>query len=99
VGFVFASAAVSAETWHLKDGKTWEKIEDSPQGKQMIEIANIKQLVASGKPEEAKVAIIKLQQTNSTLTTDDIDTYIQAEMFYAEGKWLKANRKYKELHS
>ena len=97
VGFVFASAVFSAETWHLKDSQAWEKIEDSPQGKQMLEIANIKQLVAGGKPEEARAAITKLQQSDPTLTTEGIDTYIEAEMFYADGKWLKANRKYNDF--
>lgn len=96
-GFVLAGAAFSAETWRLKDDQGWEKIEDSPEGKQILDVANIKQLVASGKPEEAREAITKLQQSNPDLTDVDINTYIEAEMLYAEGKWLKANRKYNDF--
>lgn len=97
VGFVLTGVAFSAETRRLTDDQKWEKIEDSPQGKQMLEIANIKQLVASGKPKEVRASLSKLLQSNPNLTPTDIDTYIQAEVFYAKRKWLKANRKYNDF--
>ena len=83
-----------AETWHLAGGESWENIADSPDGKYMLAVAEIKQLISSGDSGAVAEALLNLKANFPQAAGADLDSFMVAEVLYAEGKWVKATREY-----
>jgi outer membrane protein assembly factor BamD (BamD/ComL family) len=94
---VLCNCAVLGGTLHLKDGKEWEDISDTPEGRRLMAVAKFKQLINSGEAESALDELIKLKQAHPEIAGPDFDKFVEGEFLYADGKWFKAIRKYDEL--
>lgn len=94
---VLCNCAVFGGTLHLKNGKGWEDISDTPEGRRLMAVAKFKQLINSGDAESALDELIELQMAHTEIAGLDFDKFVEAEFLYADGKWFKAVRKYDEL--
>ncbi|AQT67186.1 outer membrane assembly lipoprotein YfiO [Anaerohalosphaera lusitana] len=84
-----------ADTWRLNPKGEWDNLVDTPEGSQMMEVANAKKLIARGKTKEAKEALLQLRQEVTELQGPDLDAFIDAELQYADGNYDKAAQLYK----
>ncbi len=88
---------VCAGTLHLKDGKEWQDVSNSPEGRYLMAVAKFKQLISSGDAESATEELIKLKEAYPEIAGPAFDVFLEAETLYADGKWAKAVRKYDEV--
>ena len=88
---------VCAGTLHLKDGKEWQDISDSPEGRRLMAVAKFKQLISSGDAESATEELSKLKEAYPEIASPAFNMFLEAETLYANGKWAKAVRKYDEV--
>ncbi|RKY09738.1 MAG: hypothetical protein DRP66_01400 [Planctomycetota bacterium] len=88
---------VCAGTLHLKDGKEWQDVSGSPDGRRLMAVAKFKQLINSGDAESANEELIKLKEAYPEISGPAFDAFLEAETLYADGKWDKAVRKYDEV--
>ncbi len=88
---------VCAGTLHLKDGKEWQDISNSPEGRYLMAVAKFKQLISSGNAESATEELIKLKEAYPEIADAAFNVFLEAEILYADGKWDKAVRKYDEV--
>ncbi len=95
--FVVVVSSQAAETYHLRDGKNWQKVSQSSDEGYVIAVWNIKQLIAKGKDKEAGAAIEELKAAFPQFKGEDLDALIEAEMLFAKGKFIKASRKYEKF--
>jgi len=91
------ASSVSAETWHLGNDNKWQPVEDSQDGGYLLAVSNIKRMIAEGKVNPAKKALEELKTAFPQVAGKDLDAFIEAEILYAKGKWVKSNRKYNEF--
>jgi outer membrane protein assembly factor BamD (BamD/ComL family) len=94
IAFVSADAA---ETYHLKDGKDWKKIDQAEGDDYARAVSNIKQLIVKSKHKEAKKALGELKTAFPESAGEDFDVFVAAELLYAKKKLIKASRKYTEF--
>jgi outer membrane protein assembly factor BamD (BamD/ComL family) len=87
----------AAETWVLGDGQKWENVADNPHGAYILAVTNVKQLINTGKLEEAKMAVSQLKKDFPQIAGLDLNAFMVAEEFYAQGMWVKAVRQYDEF--
>jgi outer membrane protein assembly factor BamD (BamD/ComL family) len=87
----------AAETYHLKGGSDWQKIDKSADGDYVLAVSNTKKLISQGKTKEAAKAIDELKVAFPGFAGEDIDALIEAELLYTKGKLIKASRKYGEF--
>ncbi len=88
---------VCAGTLHLKDGKEWQDVSSSPEGRYLMAVAKFKQLISSGDAKSANEELIKLKEAYPEIAGPAFDVFLEAETLYADGKWAKAVRKYDEV--
>ncbi len=88
---------VCAGTLHLKDGKEWQDVSNSPEGRYLMAVAKFKQLISSGDAESATEELIKFKEAYPEIADAAFDMFLEAETLYADGKWDKAVRKYDEV--
>lgn len=88
---------VCAGTLHLKDGKEWQDVSYSPEGRRLMAVAKFKQLISSGDAESATEELAKLKEAYPEIAGPAFDMFLEAEIFYANGKWTKAVHKYDEV--
>ncbi len=91
------SLSANAETWHLTGDSSWQAIPDTPQGRYMLAVANVKKLIATGDTESATTALLQLQQDFTEIAGPDLTAFIEAETIYSQGKWPKAVKKYDDF--
>jgi len=96
---VSAGVVDAAQTWILGDGQDWEDVADNPHGGYILAVTNIKQLINTGQLAEAQRAVSKLKKDFPQIAGADLDAFMAAEELYAQGKWIKAVRKYDEFLS
>jgi outer membrane protein assembly factor BamD (BamD/ComL family) len=100
VGFLllFVQAGfVSAETWRLERGSDWKALGSAEQDKFLLEVAEIKQLVDTGKTEAVVRALNKLKKDFPETVGPDFDAFMQAELLFSQGKFVKASRAYEKF--
>ena len=81
------------DTLHL-DGDNWKSVSDSPEVDFIKAIAKLKQYATEGKVDELNDAVLQMRSDFPERTGDDFDSYIEAELLYANGKWVKAVKAY-----
>lgn len=89
--------AGAAETYHLKDGGQWQKIDNTEDGGYILAVSKIKKLIAQSKHKEAAKAINELKTAFPDLVGEDMDALVEAELLFAKKKLIKASRKYEEF--
>ncbi len=82
------------QTWRLKDGQEWQKVDRQGDGAFMMAAAEAKQFVSTGKTGRAKKAFAKLKKDYPQLAGDDFDAYVKAELLYSRHKYIKASNAY-----
>ncbi|MCD6393857.1 MAG: outer membrane protein assembly factor BamD [Planctomycetes bacterium] len=88
---------VCAGTLHLKDGKEWQDVSNSPEGRRLMAVAKFKQLISSGDAESATEELTRLKEAYPEIAGPAFNVFLEAETLYANGKWTKAVRKYDEV--
>ncbi|MCF7955144.1 MAG: outer membrane protein assembly factor BamD [Phycisphaerae bacterium] len=88
--------AGAAETYHLKGGSQWQKI-DQGGNEYILAVSNIKKLIAESKHKKAAKAIDELKAAFDDLVGEDLDALVEAELLFAKKKLIKASRKYEEF--
>lgn len=84
-----------AETWHLDKGKDWKAV--SAQDKYLTAVTEIKRLVNSGQEKAVRKALEQLKKDFPEITGADLDAFIEAELYYSKGKFVKAVRSYNKF--
>jgi outer membrane protein assembly factor BamD (BamD/ComL family) len=98
-GFILILAAGSVvfaatQTWHLKDGRQWQKVDKGTDSDFMLAVSDAKQSVSSGKTGSAKKAFAKIKKDYPQIAGADFDAYVKAEIFYSKRKYDKAVEAY-----
>jgi len=94
---------VSAKTWRLQDGRDWQQVspQDAAQAQGqdrfLSSVAEIKQLVATGRTAEVAGAYDKLKKDFPEIAGEDMDAFIKAEILFSRGKFTKAVRAYERF--
>jgi hypothetical protein len=58
---LLCAGAVAKETWQLKDGEKWESIATDPQRQYALKVAELKDLVRTGKSEAVEDILAELK--------------------------------------
>lgn len=85
---------VSAETWRLEAGKDFKAVSAEGEDRYILAVARIKQLVNEGKTEAVREATEKLKTDFPEIAGPDLDAFMEAEMLFAEAKFVRAVRGY-----
>lgn len=94
---VFLPGSAWADILLLKDGVKWQNVSDTPEGRYLMAVAKFKQLISSGQIESAIAELAILKQTHPEIKGEDFDLFIEAELLFAQSKWIKAARKYDDF--
>ena len=92
-----ASVSVSTETWRLSEQQTWKTVSQDEQGKYLLAVGKIKQLVNTGQTQQVIEAADQLKKDFPEIAGPDLDAFIEAEVLYSKGKYTKAVRSYDSL--
>jgi outer membrane protein assembly factor BamD (BamD/ComL family) len=84
------------QVWRLSPETGWEEISDSPQGKFLLRVSEIKQQIERQDTEEAMRALETLETDFPQFAGPDLSLYIEGEKLYIKNKWSKAAVKYKK---
>ncbi len=85
---------VWAETWRLEKGQDWKPVDAQGKDKYLLEVARIKQLVNTGQTDTVRNAMARFKKDFPEIAGPDLDGFIEAEMLFCEGKFVKAVRSY-----
>jgi outer membrane protein assembly factor BamD (BamD/ComL family) len=88
---------ISAKTWHLEKGQDWKALESTGEDKYLLAVAEIKQLVNTGKTEAATKALEKLKKDFPKMVGPDLDAFMRAELLFSQGKFTKAAHAYEKF--
>ena len=88
---------VSAETWRLQPSGGWKAVSAQTEDKYLLAVAEIKQLVSTGQTQAVSEALNKLKTDFPEIAGPDLDAFIEAEILFSEGKFVKAVRGYDKL--
>jgi outer membrane protein assembly factor BamD (BamD/ComL family) len=79
--------AAQPQTWRLGKDQKWQEVTSDEQGRYTLAVAKIKELISSGNAEEAQKALADVKKDFPVLAGPDLDAFIQADLFYANGKF------------
>jgi outer membrane protein assembly factor BamD (BamD/ComL family) len=91
---VILSGTALAATPGLTENEQRNEISQDRQAQYLMTIAELKNLVSSGKPAPSQENLIKLKETLPQTSKQQLETFINAELLLAEGRFDKANRSY-----
>jgi outer membrane protein assembly factor BamD (BamD/ComL family) len=94
---LLAACCWGAQTLRLDSQGQWQDLTSDPQGHYILAISEVKQILDSGKKDQAVKALKQLKADFKTIAGPDLDAYIGAETLYAKGKWSKSTMKFKEF--
>jgi len=89
-----ASMSVSTETWRLDKQQLWKNVSEDEQGKYLMAVGRIKQLVNTGQTQQVIEAAEQLKKDFPEIAGADLEAFMEAEVLYSEGKYTKAVRSY-----
>lgn len=91
------SSTVLADTWHLEKGRDWKAVSAEGKDKFLLAVAETKKLVNTGQNKAARKAFDVLKKDFPEIAGPDLDIFIEAEMLYCRGHFIKAVRSYDKL--
>jgi outer membrane protein assembly factor BamD len=91
------ASLVSAETLHLEKGGDWKTLGSTEQDRFLLAVAEIKQLVETGKTEAVVQALDKLKKDFPEKATPDFDAFMKAELLFSKGKFVSASHAYEKF--
>ena len=86
-----------AGTLRLGKDQQWKNVSAEGPDKFMLAVAEAKELVNAGEAEAAREAFDALKQDFPEIAGADFDIFVKAELFYCEGKFVRAARSYDKL--
>ncbi len=89
-----ASVSVSTETWRLSEQQAWKTVPQDEQGKYLLAVARMKQLVNTGQTQQVIEAADQLKKDFPEIAGADLEAFMEAEVLYSKGKYTKAIRSY-----
>jgi outer membrane protein assembly factor BamD (BamD/ComL family) len=89
--------AMSGETWRLDKGQDWKSVSADSNDKYLSAVAEIKQLANTGQTGKVAKALKKLKKDFPEVAGPDLDVFIEAEVLYSKGNFVKAIRSYDKL--
>jgi outer membrane protein assembly factor BamD (BamD/ComL family) len=91
---LLASLACGAETWTLDEGEDWQAVSENPRARYLLAVSELKELINRGEVKELTAAIAKLKQDFPEIAGPDLDSFLEGEKHFAEGRFTKAVRAY-----
>lgn len=91
------STPLRSDTWRLEQGQDLKLLSSEQNGKFLLAVAETKKLVNAGQTRAARTAFDKLKKDFPEIAGPDLDLFIEAEMFFCEGKYTKAVHTYDKL--
>jgi outer membrane protein assembly factor BamD (BamD/ComL family) len=88
------SLACAAETWTLGKGEEWQAVSDNPQGRYLLAVSELKELINQGKADELADAVARLKRDYPEIAGPDLDAFLEGEKYFAADKFTKAVRAY-----
>ena len=88
---------ISAKTWHWEKGRDWKALGSAGEDKYLMAVAEIKQLVNTGKTKAVVRALDKLKKDFPGIAGPDLDAFMKAELLFSEGKFAKAAHAYERF--
>jgi len=85
---------VWAETWRLEKGQDWKPVDAQGKDRYLLEVARIKQLVNTGQTNAVRKAMAQLKKDFPQIAGPDLDAFIEGELLFCKGKFVKAVRSY-----
>ncbi len=86
-----------ADTYVLGADQEWTNVSDNPETQYLPEISRIKSAIAAGDAADARDALEALRRDYPDMAGPDLDAFVEAEMYFADAKWTKAVRKYRQF--
>jgi outer membrane protein assembly factor BamD (BamD/ComL family) len=90
-------STVSADTWHLVNGKVWKEVSGDPNSRLQAAIAEAKMYVNTGQTDAARDAFAAIKNDFPNIVGDDFDAFVKAELYYSKDQYVKAVRSYDKL--
>ena len=86
-----------ADTLRLDKDQQWKTVSTEGPDKFLLAVAEAKELVNAGEVEAAREAFDALKQDFPEIAGPDFDIFVKAELYYCEGRFVKAARSYDKL--
>lgn len=94
---LWACLASPAGTLRLDADQDWKVVKAESPDEFRLAVAETKELVNTGQTEAAREAFEALKEDFPEIAGPDFDLFIQAELFYCQGHFVKAARSYDKL--
>lgn len=91
------ASLVLAETWHLEKSGDWKALGSAQQDRFLLAVAEIKQLVDTGKTQAVVQALDKLKKDFPEIVSPDFNAFMKAELLFSQGKFVSASRAYEKF--
>jgi tetratricopeptide (TPR) repeat protein len=91
---VILSGTVSANNQRLSENEQWKDISQDQQEQYLSILAELKNLVSSGKPAPSQESLIKLKETLPENFRQQLEPFITAEIFLVKDEFGKATKSY-----
>jgi tetratricopeptide (TPR) repeat protein len=92
-----ALSTASADIWRLEKGQDWKAVSAEGNDKFLLAVAETKKLVNTGQTNAARQAFDKLKEDFPEIAGPDLDAFINAEMLFCKGDFIKAADTYDKL--
>jgi len=86
--------ASEASTWQLEKGRDWKPVATKDEDKYLLVVARTEKLVETGQTMDLYQEWSKLRYEFPEITEQDLDTFIEAELFFCDRKFTKAVASY-----
>jgi outer membrane protein assembly factor BamD (BamD/ComL family) len=85
---------VWADTWRLDKNEGWKAVSTKDKDKYLLLAARTEKLINTGQADALRNEWNKLKKEFAEIKEQDLNTFIQAEIFFCERKYSKAIRSY-----
>ena len=84
----------SVDTWQLEQGRDWKPVQAKDEDKYLLVVARTEKLVSTGQTKTLYEEWGKLKKLFTEVAEQDLDIFIEAELLFCKGKYIKAVRSY-----
>ncbi len=88
------AGVLAADTWRLDQSGTITELGTDSQSQYLLDVADVKQLVTTGKVEHAQKGFANIKKKYPQTAGDDFDAFVRAEMLFARRKFEPASKQY-----
>jgi len=94
---VWACSTSPADTLRLDKDQEWRPVSTQGPDRFLLAVAEAKELVNAGEVEAAREVLDALKQDFPEIAGPDFEIFVKAELYYCEGRFVKAARSYDKL--